>query len=47
MLISLVTAGVITYFMGFVDEKDEHSQVVSTSGMNASPNSVVEKSPGS
>ncbi|OMF34044.1 PTS transporter subunit EIIC [Paenibacillus peoriae] len=49
MLISLVTAGVITYFMDFVDEKDEHSQVVSTSGMNASPspNSVVEKSPGS
>ncbi|KAF6576671.1 PTS transporter subunit EIIC [Paenibacillus polymyxa] len=47
ILISFVTAGVITYFMGFVDEKDEHSQVASTSGMNASPNSVVEKSPGS
>ncbi|WP_348624708.1 PTS transporter subunit EIIC [Paenibacillus peoriae] len=47
MLISFVTAGVITYFMGFVDEKDEHSQGVSTSGMNASPNSVVEKNPGS
>ncbi|MDY8023076.1 PTS transporter subunit EIIC [Paenibacillus polymyxa] len=47
MLISFVTAGVITYFMGFVDEKDEQSQIVSTSGMNASPNSVVEKSPGS
>ncbi|ADM69136.1 PTS system beta-glucoside-specific EIIBCA component [Paenibacillus polymyxa E681] len=47
ILISFVTAGVITYFMGFVDEKDEHSQVISTSDMNASPNSVVEKGPGS
>lgn len=47
ILISFVTAGVITYFMGFVDEKDEHSQGLSTSGMNASPNSVVEKSPDS
>lgn len=47
ILISFVTSGVITYFMGFVDEDDEQSQVVSTSGMNASPNSVVEKSPGS
>ncbi|APB72042.1 PTS glucose transporter subunit IIABC [Paenibacillus polymyxa] len=47
ILISFVTAGVITYFMGFVDEKDEHSQGVSTSNMNASPNSVVEKSPDS
>ncbi|MGQ3479069.1 PTS transporter subunit EIIC [Paenibacillus sp. TY11] len=43
ILISFVTAGVITYFMGFVDEKDGHSQVAYASGMSVSSDSVVEK----
>ncbi|WP_226001117.1 PTS transporter subunit EIIC [Paenibacillus sp. BJ-4] len=44
MLISLVTAGVITYFMGFVDEKEELSKVSPVSGSSTSSDVTVEKS---
>ncbi|KTS81511.1 PTS glucose transporter subunit IIABC, partial [Paenibacillus jamilae] len=44
MLISFVTANVITYFMGFVDEKEEQSQIASASRISASSDVNVEKS---
>ncbi|MFK4342311.1 MULTISPECIES: PTS transporter subunit EIIC [unclassified Paenibacillus] len=44
MVISFVTAGVITYFMGFVEEKEEHSKGPSTSGTSTASDLAVEKS---
>ncbi|WP_025676305.1 PTS transporter subunit EIIC [Paenibacillus polymyxa] len=44
MLISFVMAGVITYFMGFVDEKEEQSKIASASRISASSDLNVEKS---
>lgn len=44
MLISFVTAGVITYFMGFVDDKEEPSKIASASRIRASSELNVEKS---
>ncbi len=44
MLISFVTAGLITYFMGFVDEKVDQSKIASASRISTSSDSVVEKS---
>lgn len=44
MVISFVTAGVITYFMGFVEEKEEHLKVTSVSGTSTASDLEVEKS---
>ncbi|MDP1509627.1 PTS transporter subunit EIIC [Paenibacillus sp. CMAA1739] len=44
MLISFITAGLITYFMGFVDEKVDQSKIASASRISTSSDSVVEKS---
>ncbi|MGG4221320.1 PTS transporter subunit EIIC [Paenibacillus jamilae] len=43
MLISFVTAGVITYFMGFVDEKEGPSKIASASRISDSSGLNVEK----
>ncbi|WP_149094561.1 PTS transporter subunit EIIC [Paenibacillus terrae] len=44
MVISFVTAGVITYFMGFADEQEEHSKGATASGISTASDLVVEKS---
>ncbi|MGW9526161.1 PTS transporter subunit EIIC [Paenibacillus terrae] len=44
MVISFVIAGVITYFMGFVEEKEEHLKVTSASGTSTASDLAVEKS---
>ncbi|WP_342417057.1 PTS transporter subunit EIIC [Paenibacillus sp. FSL R10-2782] len=44
IVISFVTAGVITYFMGFADEQEEHSKGATASGISTASDLVVEKS---